>query len=232
MRIGMRSKIFVVGLLIVLLSTLVVWSKGGNKLNFVVLLEKENVLPYVDNDIYSIKGYLVNFYSDTIKDISKNKLTIEQIDSILKASSKVSKIFDIPLHVLLGMIAQESNFIVNANSFLGASYGRGLMQVSEIALKDFNNKMGYDYKPKDLYDPEINLIVGCWIYLNNINYGVDNKHSHLIIAYNCGHKTYKDEKNFLLSAKRKDGSNYNHLNKVLAYIEEFDRVSLNYTTNL
>lgn len=199
-----------------------------------VIIEEEEKQIVTDKPIYSIsyiklpqqnqEDLILEQYIDIMIRISKGRLTKDEAISILTSAKKVSNLSKIPLSIILGMIAQESNFISKANSFLGASYGRGLMQVSEIGLKDFNNKTGNNFTISDLYNPETNLLVGCWIYLNNINYGVDNIHSHLIIAYNCGHRIYKNEKNYLLNAKRKNGTNYNHLNKVLTYIEEFSNV--------
>lgn len=167
---------------------------------------------------------IIEDYVKRIVKISKKKVTEDQALFILQVASEVANLYKIPLNIILGMIAQESNFLTTAESFLGAHYGRGLMQVSDIGLKDFNLKTGSNISTLDLYDPKINLIVGCWIYNNNVNYGVEKIHSHLIIAYNCGHSVYKNEKNFLLNAKRSNGNNYKHLNKVLGYIEEFSRI--------
>lgn len=58
----------------------------------------------------------------------------------------------------------ESSNNPNAVSFLGASYGRGLYQVSEIALKDY---LQYHIKekitPDDLFNPAINERIAVWL---------------------------------------------------------------------
>lgn len=167
---------------------------------------------------------IIEDYVKRIVKISKRKVSEEQAFIILQTASEVANLYKIPLNIILGMIAQESNFLSTAESFLGPEYGRGLMQVSDIGLKDFNLKTGSNISTLELYNPKVNLIVGCWIYNNNVNYGVEEIHSHLIIAYNCGHRVYKNEKEYLLNAKRSNGNNYKHLNKVLGYIEEFSRI--------
>ena len=113
---------------------------------------------------------------------------------------KFSNKYDIDPKIICGLIQKESKFKKNVDSFLGASYGRGAMQVSEIGLSDFNNKNadGKYYSANDLYDIEKNLEVGCWIYNQNKvylrNMDVVITERALIISYNTGCKTYAREK--------------------------------------
>jgi hypothetical protein len=88
--------------------------------------------------------------------------------------------------IMLAIYKQESKFKMYANSYCGAEFGRGVGQVSEIGLTDYNWKNGTDYKPEDLYDIRINVIVSCWIYEYNEKYGVYGTNKK-IIAYNEGH---------------------------------------------
>ena len=92
----------------------------------------------------------------------------------------------------LSIIAQiESNGNTFADSYRGAKYGRGLHQVSEICLTEYNNYNKTNYKPKDLYIPLINTKIAKW-YLNvripkmlkayNISDTLNNR----LWAYNAG----------------------------------------------
>lgn len=49
-----------------------------------------------------------------------------------------------------------------ACSFRGCSYGRGRYQVSEIVLREYNQFLGTNYQPGDLFVPEVNLGVASW----------------------------------------------------------------------
>lgn len=112
--------------------------------------------------------------------------------------------------IMLSIYSVESKFDKEANSYLGAEYGRGIGQVSEIALADYNRVNKTEYTPNDLYDIVTNVIVSCWVYDYNENYGVygtDKK----IIAYNEGH----------VHAKKKETSNYlDKVNKKMLYFNK------------
>lgn len=73
-----------------------------------------------------------------------------------------SEKYSIPLDFLYSVIEAESEFSKDVNSRAGAVYGRGLMQVSEIALKEYNNWHTKNYTIKDLYTIGTNLEIGCW----------------------------------------------------------------------
>ena len=88
--------------------------------------------------------------------------------------------------VMLCMYKQESDFTKDANSYKGAKSGRG------VGLTDYNWKNGTNYKPEDLYDIRINVIVSCWIYEYNEEYGVYGLNKK-IIAYNEGHGPAKNK---------------------------------------
>ena len=91
------------------------------------------------------------------------------------------------LTIMLGLMATESNFYYRADSCIGAKYGRGIMQVSEKALQDYNKWNGTKYKPNDLYNLEINLRVGFWVFNHNEKYGIPkNDLKKSLSAYNLG----------------------------------------------
>ena len=57
------------------------------------------------------------------------------------------------------IIAIESGGKAHVDSFRGAKFGRGLCQVSEVCLTEYNDLTGHNYSPSDLYKPEINKAV-------------------------------------------------------------------------
>jgi len=62
----------------------------------------------------------------------------------------------------------ESSLNPTAVSFLGAKHGRGLHQISEIALKDFNSANSVKYSPEQLFNPEVNTEIANWLL--NVRY--------------------------------------------------------------
>ena len=148
----------------------------------------------------------------------------ELVDSV----NFYSELNEIPSIVVYGMMWQESSFRPKAKSHLGSEYGKGLLQVSDVALADYIRKHPTcTYVPSDLYDIAINIEVGTWVFQQNTHYGVDDIEDALIIAYNCGAGTYKKEKDFLLSGRRKSGEPYRHLLNVNAYILELRSLGIN-----
>lgn len=113
--------------------------------------------------------------------------------------------------IMLCIYKKESDFKKRAESYLGPVYGRGVGQVSEIGLADYNENNIVKYKPEDLYDIRINVIVSCWIYERNEVYGVHGT-NRKIIAYNEGH----------VPAKKKSESSY--LDKVNQNIILFEEI--------
>lgn len=124
--------------------------------------------------------------------------------------------------IIFAMMAIESQFCSRANSFLGPLYGRGLLQVSEVALKDFNDKNSANkkYDPKELYDIAINIEVGCWVYKQNERYADTVCTLELVAAYNCGARTVRSEVECLLEGRRKNGKEYMHLSKLYTVLDK------------
>lgn len=96
---------------------------------------------------------------------------------------------------ILSLIGVESKFNPTADSYLGARYGRGLMQVSEIALEEYNNW----HSPEQwisidmLYIPSINIKVGCWILAHNRDhYKVPPTGIDTCSAYNLGPTAWRN----------------------------------------
>ena len=82
--------------------------------------------------------------------------------------------------------------------------------MSEIALAEYNRVNKTEYTPNDLYDIATNVIVSCWVYDYNENYGIYGTEKK-IIAYNEGH----------VYAKKKETSNYlDKVNKKMLYFNK------------
>jgi len=81
--------------------------------------------------------------------------------------------------------------------------GRGIMQVSDIALKDYNKKNISNYTIHDLKDPGINIKIGCW-YLNWIAKRLAANEQavtpeNIYLAYNVGMTNFLHHKHLYFS---------------------------------
>lgn len=133
---------------------------------------------------------------------SKLKLHNFEIEKIKNCVEKYTDSLE-QYFTMIGLYCVESHFNPKADSYMGAKYGRGLGQVSEIALEEYNRKNNTDYKPTDLYDIETNIKISCWLisfYENHYGFTKDES----IMAYNMG-----------CGNIRKGNYNYNYLNKVI-----------------
>jgi soluble lytic murein transglycosylase-like protein len=63
----------------------------------------------------------------------------------------------VPLEYVRTVVKHESDFRPDAAT--GAA--RGLMQITPVALRDFNERYGSAVTPSDLLDPTINVRIGC-----------------------------------------------------------------------
>ena len=118
--------------------------------------------------------------------------------------------------IMLSIYSVESKFDKEANSYLGAKYGRGIGQVSEIALADYNRVNKTEYTPDDLYDIATNVIVSCWVYDYNENYGIYGTEKK-IIAYNEGHVYAKKKEMFDCDHYR---AYFDKINKKMLYFNK------------
>ncbi len=99
----------------------------------------------------------------------------------------------------LNALAQvESSNNPKAVSFLGVKYGRGWLQVSEVALADYNASHSHKIAPESLFDKETNIRVASW-YITRLkrylrHYGVEVNLENLLSAYNLGAKSVANGK--------------------------------------
>ena len=148
---------------------------------------------------------------DCMQKYSVKSVSRRQLANILDLSAMEAVKLDLELPTMLAIIATETNFKPYAVSCAGAKHGRGLMQVSEIALLDYNKSNGTKYAPKDLFDIEINIRIGFWVYLQNAKYGL-NKYDtiRMVSAYNMG-----------IGSVKRGKINYKYVNKVIAFKNEY-----------
>lgn len=100
-----------------------------------------------------------------------------------KYVEKYSKEYKIDPYLVYAIIKAESNFKQDATSNKGA---KGLMQVTDSTGKWIAEKLKIDgFEINDLYDPEINIKIGCW-YVDNLRTEFDGNTILAITAYNSG----------------------------------------------
>lgn len=178
-----------------------------------------NEIPTQEDKVVRKKLTSTDYY--TFMSNRNPNLSDKDIEFIYNVAEYYCKIREVPLDFFMSMGSEESGFDKYADSFLGPSNGRGIWQVSEAALNDFNDKYAWKfnkfYTPSDLYDVKINVEVATWAYKRNFIYGdiesEDNECA--VIAYNVGAGYYKDNKYDLTVNKKYKGRDYKHLDKVL-----------------
>lgn len=96
---------------------------------------------------------------------------------------KYSYKYDIDPILVASIIRVESKYYKDAKSHRGA---RGLMQISPITGKWAAEEIGIiGYNEDFLYDPEINIMIGCW-YLDRLYKQFNNDIKLVLTAYNGG----------------------------------------------
>ena len=158
--------------------------------------------PYVKTD----KEIISDMISLSYDSISEGKAW-----SIMSLVKEHSVTYGFDYKTILALICQESHFKSTAKSKANA---RGLMQVTPIALKDYNIRNGTAYSETDLDNDEINVKIGCWTLNRQKKYIGSDDLSECIIAYNSGAKNFKKNKSDYLVK-------YSYLEKIMEYDEMF-----------
>lgn len=181
---------------------------------------------------------LMNHKNDEEDNIDYNKKDIEFIQSYNKSISYENakllieiinnEIYNydwIEYEFYLSLCCQESKFknitlsnnnlICKTNSFLGAEFGRGISQVSEIALLEYNNKTNSNYLSNDLYDVKINVKISMWL-LNKYHHGYDYDGNYFersvektSLIYNNGYVVIRG------TEQQKSKCNYNYYSDIM-----------------
>lgn len=129
------------------------------------------VVVYRTNMNYEYANKYYNLYNQYIHS-NNNKLSDNEIDFIIKASTKHSEKYQIPIQLVLAMIKVESNFNRNVISSAGAY---GYMQIMPVLARHYNMNQ---------YNPEINIEIGARYLSDTINEFGYTKNS--VAAYNRG----------------------------------------------
>lgn len=93
-----------------------------------------------------------------------------------------SQRFNVDKYLVMGVISAESGFDHNAQSHKGA---KGAMQVKEDTAKWCNETFKLDVDTNNLYDPSVNITVGC-AYLEYLIDMFDGDAHVALAAYNAG----------------------------------------------
>jgi soluble lytic murein transglycosylase len=88
----------------------------------------------------------------------------------------------LPLHLVLGIIRQESAFDTQAQSWAGA---RGLMQLMPATARELAGKAGLDYTHEKLSDPAFNVRLGT-TYFSQVMDMFDHNVELSLAGYNGG----------------------------------------------
>jgi hypothetical protein len=183
---------------------------------------QEVLMPIVDKECDSIIDYTESYENYILFIVQSHYLYFisnEEAALICRAAHEVSSKYNIDFDAFLVLGAVESNFLKNAVSKAGAKYGRGIWQVSEIALADYNRVNGTNYKYSELFDVKINAEIAAWMFVYNIYYGVTNRYDDLYIAYNIGNKAWRRDAEIIKSGI-KDGQNWKRVNHYLAKLDK------------
>lgn len=120
--------------------------------------------------------------------------------------STYSKKYNIDPFLVAAVIRVESKYNKNALSTKGA---RGLMQIAPVTGRWAASEIGIlNYREELLYDPEINIQIGCW-YLSKLKNQFNNNLELVLAAYNGGSGNV---------SKWLNDSNYSDDGKSLKYI--------------
>jgi|GEM_PF-544659 len=93
-----------------------------------------------------------------------------------------AELYDLPMHVLLGMIRQESGFDPTARSRAGA---RGLLQLMPATGREVARRIGLRFSSRRLADPDFNLRVGA-AYFRQVMSMFDDHLELALAGYNGG----------------------------------------------
>lgn len=119
---------------------------------------------------------------------------------------KYSQTYDIDPYLVAAIIKVESNYDKDARSNKNAI---GLMQMTPATAKEVAEKMKIEnFNTTMLYEPEINISMGCW-YLNDLKEEFGDNVELILAAYNGGRGNVK--KWLKNSEYSKDGENLHYV---------------------
>lgn len=177
------------------------------------------------NDIYKIEKFEERKDINFIRSFNPT-LSYKNCDNITKIiKSEISNYDWLEYEFYISLCAQESKFkkihmvdnviFCEIDSFLGAKYGRGISQISEIALLEYNNKNNTNYTNDDLYNIAVNIKISMWL-LNKYHHGYDYNGNyfersveHTSLIYNNGYVVIRG------SEKEKSKCNFKYYSDIM-----------------
>jgi soluble lytic murein transglycosylase-like protein len=144
--------------------------------------EKNYMIQLPDTDLSLMYGITEKFVlAEKIQEIPK----IETPDTIEQYRKNMPRWF------IETVILVESEGNHNAVSYAGFEYGAGLMQVSQVAVIEYNKFHGTNWTQWQVYtDKDLNIKVGCWLlnhYYELLDYPAFDD---LYMAFNVGIGNY------------------------------------------
>jgi soluble lytic murein transglycosylase len=137
-----------------------------------------------------------------VKNIGRYFFPLKYQDNIIKYSQK----YNLDPCLVAAVIKTESNFNEKAKSSKNAY---GLMQITPDTARWAAEKMSVNnFTTEMLYDPEFNIMMGCW-YLNNLKEEFGGNLEIVLAAYNGGRGNV--QKWLKSSAHSLDGKNLNYI---------------------
>ncbi len=123
-----------------------------------------------------------------------------------KYIEKYSSMYNLDKYLVMSIIKAESNFNEKATSSKDA---KGLMQITPSTGEWIAEQMNLvEFSPDKLYDPELNIFMGCW-YLDNLRKEFHENYVLILSAYNAGRGNVNRWLNN--SEFSKDGENLNYI---------------------
>ncbi len=136
-------------------------NRGCLLITLLLLISAIIIVPYIYNTVMKMI-YPLN-YSETV--------------------AKYSAKYDVDAYLIMGIIKAESNFNQNAVS---SKEAKGLMQITDSTGVWAAAKAGItDFTTDSLYDPTINIQIGCW-YIKYLEDEFNGNIDYAILAYNGG----------------------------------------------
>lgn len=102
-------------------------------------------------------------------------------DSLVNQIETISDSIGVPANIIGAIVVVESGGNILATGKVGE---RGLMQLTEVALKDVNNNSGTNFNFNQMFSPVQNLAAGSLFYQLQLKRLKDPADA--IRAYNCG----------------------------------------------
>jgi hypothetical protein len=187
----------------------------GKSKSTVIIQENNTTVQNVVYEIVEVKDFVAELVGET-----------PDSHYITSTILKYCVLYDVPLRVGLALAYAESSFTSNAISHIGAMHGRGLLQVSEIGLQDYNKSHISTYTTNDLFNTDINVKIGLWLYKHGfpgyVKYQMD--YYQMYCLYNVGFGNYNDYYAFYMNAVSPSGSYYGALTNFKRRMEEVSAV--------